>query len=355
MRHLYIHIPFCLKRCGYCDFFSVTDRSMVDKYIAALGDEIAGHEEVYGGSTIDTIFFGGGTPSLLEPTQVETILSKVQKIFSVSDNPEITMEANPETVDRDKLASFWAAGINRLSVGVQSFNDNDLHYLGRIHDAKQAISVLNSARDIFNNLSLDLIYGIPGQALVENRYNLEKALTFSPDHLSCYELTYEEGTLLFDDKDIRPDDDGESFLLIQNFLKHHGYNHYEISNYSRPGFECRHNLAYWSDRSYLGLGASAHSYDSEREERWSNTLNLNNYLSREWGRNIEPSQDIDRLFTGLRKMNGLPTVEIPGDYKGAIDQLIDEGFLVQDQETLRLSEKGILFSNHVVREIMIRS
>ena len=355
MRHIYIHIPFCLKRCGYCDFFAVTDRSMVEKYVAALSDEIALQGERYSKDTIDTIFFGGGTPSLLEPIQLETILSKVQKSFTLSKNPEITMEANPETVDRSKLATFWSAGINRLSVGVQSFNDNDLQYLGRVHDSKQAVSVLGWARDIFNNLSLDLIYGIPGQALIENRYNLEKALTFNPDHISCYELTYEEETLLFDDKDIRPDDDGEAFLLIQNFLKHHGYNHYEISNYSHSGFECRHNLAYWSDRSYLGFGASAHSYDAEQGERWSNTLNLNNYLNREWGRTIEPSQDIDRLFTGLRKMSGLSTADIPEDYKEAIAQLIEEGFLAQDQESLRLSEKGILFSNHVVREIMIRS
>lgn len=267
---LYIHIPFCIKRCSYCDFFSELYRpEFAEQFTRALIAEMALYEKhsVFAESEIGTIYFGGGTPSVLPFQSIDTILQQIRDLFCVKNDCEITVEINPETVDQGYLQSLRAIGVNRLSIGTQSFSDAELKILGRIHDAEQAKKSIGWARGAgFDNLSLDLIFAIPGQHLHHWEQNLEQAIAFSPEHLSLYCLTVEKGTLLHKQVSSgqlrKADDETERAMYLKSveMLKSSGYRHYEISNFAKPGLECRHNSKYWDGSPYLGLGPSAHSY-----------------------------------------------------------------------------------------------
>ncbi|MFN3134054.1 MAG: radical SAM family heme chaperone HemW [Candidatus Kryptonium sp.] len=286
MSGVYIHIPFCERKCIYCDFYSVEKLSWIDSFVDSILREIEifkRESDFIGTTCFDTIYFGGGTPSLLEVSQIEKILNLLYKNFRISQDAEVTIEANPGTVDKEKLFSFKKVGINRLSFGVQSFSDEDLKFLGRIHTSKDAIECVKLAFEVgFKNISIDLIFGLPGQSLENWVENLHKAIELNVPHISAYNLIVENGTPLYElvrnGKVKLPDEDEQAKLyeVTMETLEGAGYIHYEVSNYAYEGFECRHNLKYWEYENYIGFGPSAHSFWVNK--RWWNVANLYKYL-----------------------------------------------------------------------------
>lgn len=324
----------------------------MDAYISALCVEIDERGRQYSDSEIETLFIGGGTPTLLTPAQLEKIIIALSKRFKLSKNMEFSIEANPETVDDARLAGYRSIGVNRISIGVQSFNDAELAYLGRIHSADKARLAIKTAQKYFDNISLDLISTLPGQSLTMMQKNLEEAVSFEPKHLSCYELTFEKGTKLDADKDKASENDVEIFQMTREFLVSHGYMHYEISNYALPDFECRHNLAYWSDESYLGLGVAAHSYDREQNMRRGNTENILDYRAGRYLAFEEPAKDIDKILMGLRKTEGMPISQFPAQFLNKVTELIADGKLIKKDSHISFTDKGLLIANRVLLELI---
>ncbi len=285
MSGIYLHIPFCERKCIYCDFYSVENLNLLSDFAELLIKEIEifkSESEFVADTIFDTIYFGGGTPSLLEISQFEKILNSLFKNFKISTNAEITVETNPGTVDKLKLTKFRKIGINRLSFGVQSFFDDDLTFLGRIHTSETAINCVKFAFESgFENVSVDLIFGLPGQDEGRLLVNLEKIIELNIPHVSAYNLIVERGTPLYElvkfGKVKLPDDDeqAELYELTIEFFEGAGYKHYEVSNFAKDGFECRHNLKYWQYENYIGFGPSAHSFWVNK--RWWNVANLEKY------------------------------------------------------------------------------
>ena len=281
---LYLHIPYCQAKCPYCDFNSHAVASWPeDDYIRALIAEIErrAREAPWAGRRLKTIFFGGGTPSLFRPESIGAVLASAERNFGIESGAEITLEANPGTVDAAKLAGMRAAGVNRISFGAQSFNDARLKFLGRIHSAEETREAARLAhRAGFERLNLDLIFAVPGQSVDEALDDIAEAAALGPDHISAYNLTFEEGTAFFTEMRrgrIRPidtDQQAEIYAAVREELPRRGYAMYEISNYAPPGHEARHNLTYWRMESYLGLGAGAHSFARDASggggRRWWN-------------------------------------------------------------------------------------
>ncbi|MGO9481172.1 MAG: radical SAM family heme chaperone HemW [Candidatus Kryptoniota bacterium] len=301
---IYIHIPFCEKKCFYCDFYSISrtgnggmaivggggdgsaeNRSRQDEFVRSLVKEIELFSKTYPDKLFaDTIFFGGGTPSLLSPRELEFILNALHKCFNILTGAEFSVECNPGTVNRHSLSDYRQLGANRLSFGVQSFFNDELTFLSRIHNSQQAIVAFESARSAgYDNVNIDLMYGLPEQTDRRLLSNLEHAVALKPEHISAYNLIVERGTPLFTavaSGEIKPlDNSAEAgmYELAMSFLKENGYEHYEISNYTRDGFECKHNLKYWNGEEYIGFGPSAHSYLGN--SRWWNISNLSGYIS----------------------------------------------------------------------------
>ncbi|MDD4977220.1 MAG: radical SAM family heme chaperone HemW [Gallionella sp.] len=268
---LYIHIPWCVRKCPYCDFNShevksasgmAAGRSLPEQeYVAALVRDLELALPQIWGRKVYTVFFGGGTPSLLSGEAIAEILRNVRMLLPLDLNAEITLEANPGTVEAGKFAAFREAGVNRLSMGIQSFNDTHLQALGRIHSADEARRAIEIARQHFNNFNLDLMYALPGQTLEQALQDVQNALSYEPDHLSCYHLTLEPNTLFYRNPPALPDDDASSEMQvrIEALLAEQGYEHYETSAFARPGRQAKHNLNYWKFGDYLGIGAGAHS------------------------------------------------------------------------------------------------
>lgn len=280
---LYIHIPYCEHKCIYCDFYSETDFSSSENFIKNLKTEIETYAENYStDNSVKTIFFGGGTPSVLDPQIINDILLDIRQYYAVDENAEITMESNPGTLSEEKLNGYLDAGVNRLSVGVQSFFDDELKTLSRIHDSKTAIDTIERARKIgFKNINLDMIFGLPQQSFERWVKNLEIAVSLPIDHISSYSLIVEENTPLFkmvergQVKILNDEMDSEFYLKTVEFYKNNGFEQYEVSNFAKEGFECKHNLAYWEYKNYLGFGPSAHSFYEGK--RWYNVSNLKDY------------------------------------------------------------------------------
>lgn len=335
---LYIHVPFCLKKCPYCDFYSVPAASAdLDSYADFLIRHLHIISERSEPKKLESIFFGGGTPSLLSPKKVGRILETAEKWFGMTGDVEISLEANPGTVDRDKLADLCSAGVNRLSIGVQSLCDSKLHALGRIHRANEAEEAIRMARTAgFENLSCDLMFALPGQTVDELRADLAKILDHRPEHLSIYGLTVEEGTpfaqLEQQGELLLPDEDAyvEQYHLLREVLETVGYSHYEISNFAWPGYECRHNLRYWQRRENLAVGAGAHSFSSDGwGERRAVPANLERFAAAaEAGQ--DPAEVIERfdrqaamaetLYLGLRTATGVDTVTFKSRFGVAVDR-----------------------------------
>jgi oxygen-independent coproporphyrinogen III oxidase len=315
---LYIHIPFCLSKCAYCDFFSVTELEKIPSFIGSIMREMELYRGVFG--RFDTVYLGGGTPSLLGAGQTGEILDALYRTFVFADDTEVTIEANPGDLSLDAASSLYAMRINRINIGVQSFDDTTLAFLGRRHGAAEAISALENARAAgFENVGIDLIYGAPGQDLGSWLDTLHRALDFTPEHLSCYQLTLEPWTPLGlrhrKGEIVLPGDDllYEFFMETSRTLEEAGYVHYEVSNFARGDrFMSRHNRKYWDHTPYLGLGPGAHSLSGKR--RWWNHKDLDRYIE-ETGKNVPPvggsetltgeQLRLEALYLGLRTKRGI--------------------------------------------------
>lgn len=363
----YIHVPFCLSKCRYCGFNSepVPAIEQVERYCRALEQEIRISD--FGFRNLKTVYFGGGTPTLLSAGQVENLISALAKRASFEEGAEVTIEANPETVDLEKLRTLGAFGFNRLSLGVQSFDDGALRLLGRAHGVKKALLAFADARRTgFGNIGIDLIYGVPGQDMSQWRKDLTWAIELGPEHVSAYSLTYEPGTEFSAWRDsgrISPTDDdleAEMLLAARDMLGGAGYEHYEVSNYAKPGFRSRHNLNYWRCGDYLGFGAGAHSHLGGR--RWANVEPYAEYSEKivKDGKATAFEETLTReqrlfeaVFLGLRMPEGIEAVEFratwglrPLEYKpGAWDSLAKEGLLLVERGNPRLTDKGMLIAD----------
>lgn len=365
---LYIHVPFCQSRCNYCSFVSFADRgSDISAYVNALEKELAQRAR---GESLSSIFLGGGTPSLLSPDQLSQILTITQKHFNTNKTVEITLEANPGTIDEHFLFAVKQLGINRLSLGVQSMDDETLTLLGRIHTVDQAHRAVQFARNSgFNNLSLDLIYGIPGQALATWQDTLKRAVQLEPQHLSLYPLTLEDDAPLSKSiqrgtiPPIDPDQTAEQYEIAENYLASESYIHYEISNWAKEGFQCRHNMVYWHCMPYLGVGVAAHSYiDGHRQ---ANTHDLDEYMRMfEPGAIYQPESDekitpatqlAEVIIMGLRLNCGIEFtsfsdrfgIDLPSRYGQQINELTQLGLIEADDQNIRLTQRGRLLGNEV--------
>ncbi len=368
---LYIHLPFCVRKCLYCDFCSKGGAAQEEMhaYTDALLAEISYRASEARGYTVDTVFFGGGTPTLLPLSDMRRITEKIHACFSVEGGAEITAEANPATADEEKLRALRALGINRLSIGVQSLDDGELASLGRVHNAQDAIRLFRAARTAgFDNLNIDLMYGIPNQTEQSLQKTLDGVLSLSPEHISAYSLIVEEGTPFYEKRDTLPlpDEDTESRLhdLLSARLRESGYAHYEISNYAKEGYACRHNLHYWRAEPYLGFGAAAYScFDGAR---YGNTGDITAYIKAPTQAVAEkevlkPSdRAYEYIMLAFRLSEGLDLdvykarfgVIVEEKYAHLIERFSRMGLMERRNNRLCLTEKGMRFSNTVLVAFM---
>ena len=373
MSSIYIHIPFCKQACHYCDFHFSTNRSRQEEMVQALLQEIKSRRDEWGETEIGSIYFGGGTPSVLAASEIESLIKAVLTTYSVIDKPEITLEANPDDLEIERLNDFKMAGVNRLSIGVQSFRDADLIWMNRSHSALQAERVLEDARTLFKNISIDLIYGIPDMTLEAWDENLRRALRYDLPHISSYALTVEPGTALHHfvkEGSAQPMDDlraEEDFFHLVTLLTVEGYDHYEISNFGKPGFYSRNNSSYWQGKPYLGIGPSAHSYDGNRR-RW-NVRNNRKYLQLiEKGEPYYEMEELSRVdkynecvMTGLRTQWGVSLDKLASEFgEGQRDyllrqasQYLKEGYLIEKDGTLVVAHKGKFLVDGIASDLFM--
>lgn len=362
---LYIHIPFCKAKCAYCDFYSLAhSEEQMDAYCTALERDLIRWADAGFAYNVDTVYFGGGTPSYLGDQRLASLLETVLSHYHVTPDAEITFEANPDSArEIDALRTLRAAGFNRISLGAQSFDDGELREIGRIHTASEIARAVGAARAAgFDNLSLDLIYGLPRQTKARWRENLSAALALAPEHLSCYGLKVEEGTPLYQRRESAqlPDDDAQAdfYLETVQLLAQHGYAQYEISNFARPGFASRHNLKYWTLGEYLGFGPGAHSDFGGR--RFATARDLSAYLA---GRTVlsedaamsHRERQREYFLLRLRTVRGICASETDADFAAA-DAVLREcaahGLAEKDGERWRLTPQGFLVSNAVISRVL---
>lgn len=367
---LYIHIPFCISKCYYCDFSSFSNMNhRVDDYINSLINELSLYKERLKEYSIKTIFIGGGTPSSIAPKHIYNILQFIHKNFSTDKLIEVTIEANPGTLDKEKVKLYKEAGINRVSMGVQTLDNDLLKSIGRIHDVQDFYRSYETLREgDIKNINVDLMFGLPNQSMDNVISSLEKVIGLGVEHISYYGLILEEGTKLHklyeEGKVFLPDEDTERLMYHKatEYLISHGYNHYEISNYALPNFECKHNLVYWDVEPYLGVGLSSHSNIDGK--RFWNTSNINIYIENLNKKTmaIEGEEIIDReteieefCILGLRKISGIDKtqfknrfgIEIEKVYKDIINKHINNGLILNDGNYIRLTKLGLDLSNLV--------
>ena len=369
---LYIHVPFCKQRCHFCAFYLTIHReSLVDDFLDALEKEIELYGKPLGSVPVSTIYFGGGTPTALAPRQLVKVLECVAKVFPLQSQVEITLEASPDSISKQSLEFLRRAGVSRLSLGAQSFENAEWEPLGRSGDILDTQSAVQWASEAgFQNISLDLIYGLPMQTLESWQRSLRQTVALNPTHVSCYALTIEEGTKFYRDHLRDELFEGSADLqqamqaLAVSYLSDWGYQRYEISNFCRPGYGCRHNLKYWSGQSYLGLGPSAQSYVGG--VRFGNIENLHEYC-RQLGENELPLSRIEslsknqtyreRVIFGLRLVEGLDLRVIQDlaqdvTWRSRVNELINNGLLSEEGSVLRLTEVGRCFADSVAVELM---
>ncbi|MFW6271223.1 MAG: radical SAM family heme chaperone HemW, partial [Bacillota bacterium] len=391
---IYLHVPFCEGKCRYCSFYSEnSSNKMTKKYIEALEKEIIRYGRLIKTNSnlknnekipLSTIYIGGGTPSILKPAQINKIIILLKKYFSEPFYTEITIEANPHSLNRGKLESYREMGINRLSLGVQSFNEQELIFLGRKHNAREALEKIKLAREYFTNLNIDLIFAIPGQTITSWRENLYKAISIEPEHISLYNLQIEEGTALAKElkngKIEKVDDslDAQMYLAAKKLLSEKKYNHYEISNFARPSYQSRHNKIYWKLEPYLGLGPAAHSFTGKiRYQNYANIEKYCEYLLNEKSKKIENAyvnnlaitelqllnkKDLmaEKIFMGMRLLEGVSindfniefNTNLMSVYQKEIEKLTKLTLIEIDNGHLKLSEQGLLHGNRVFMEFL---
>ena len=377
---VYVHIPYCIKKCPYCDFnsYGVGKRIPEREYTDSLLRELDFYGESIEKFPLNSIFFGGGTPSLFSPESIGKIISRILEAASPSDRLEVSLEVNPKTADLEKLSGFRDVGVNRVSVGVQSFSERKLKLLGRINSPDDSRRVLEDIiKAGFDNFNLDLMFGVSFETLEEWKADLERALEFGPTHISAYCLTIEDdtdfGALYSQGKLPLPDEDilTEMLTLTGDFLEEAGYKQYEISNFAKPANECRHNLLYWRGEDYLGLGAGAHSHFDKVEKfhwgvRWANLKNPDHYMKTVLGGKkplaftefLSRDEAIeDKVLMGLRLVDGMNLNSFGerfggGLYSERMSTLLKEGFLDLSDDSLHLTKKGIPVSNDVILRVL---
>ena len=378
MQGLYIHIPFCKKKCRYCDFVSFPALEREDLYFVALVAEMRKYAPLMKDRAFDTVFIGGGTPTVLKPGRTAALLNEARKCFSINPEAEITSEANPESASEEKLNELYEAGVNRLSLGLQSANDLELHAIGRIHSRQDFINAVSAARKVgFTNINADVMHGLPGQTEESCIDTLRLVTELEIPHISSYSLILEEGTPLYDD--VRngrvmlpdPDDTADMEDAGFEFLAQRGYARYEISNFAKPGFECRHNLNYWDNGEYLGIGLNSHSALRLKGDwtRFNNTDDLNEYIN-ELGegklpvrntRKIERDEEMfETIMLGLRKIKGVSRREFEErfgcdpveKYAPAVSELEMDGWLEATEDSMYLTKRGLDFQNEALIKFM---
>jgi oxygen-independent coproporphyrinogen III oxidase len=380
---LYIHIPYCQSKCPYCDFNSYAATAWPEAdYVYALVSEMTGRATAppWAGQHIKTIFFGGGTPSLFAPDSIGSLIEVADQLFGIDRSAEITLEANPGTVDASKLRDFRTAGVNRVSLGAQSFDPKILSLLGRIHNAEETRTAARLAhRAGFERLNLDLIFGVPGQQLEHVRKDITEAAALGPDHISAYNLTFEEGTAFFVEMKrgrIRPlpnDEQAAMYELVRSELPRRGYPMYEISNYAPPGHEARHNLSYWRAESYLGVGAGAHSCAVDQAScnarRWWNQRLPARYMSgvntvetAEAGSELvqKTTREAEFVFLNLRLHDGFQLTEFERRFGESFDArfgsiaspLLGGGVLAREEGRIFLTDRGLEIADSVFAEFL---
>ena len=374
---IYIHIPFCIQKCYYCDFVSYPDKYKIqEEYVKKVIEEIEDNREVLEKNTITTIYIGGGTPSSIKPELVKDILNKIYEVTNIKNkkNIEITIEVNPGTCNKNNLQMYKDCGINRLSIGLQSTNDKILKTIGRIHNYAQFFNTYSWAIEAgFDNINVDLMLGLPTQTLSDLKQSLEKILNLKPvpNHISVYSLIVEEGTPI--DKKISngelklPEEEIErnEYKYTKNFLELNGYKHYEISNFAKQGFESKHNMNCWEQKEYVGIGIGAHSYVNGC--RYSNICDLETYLKSKSKdikivhekQNIEDMKK-EYMLLGLRKLDGVSISRFKEKFgenpiyifRKQLQKLVDEELLLVDLDNIKLTNKGLDFANLVWEEFV---
>lgn len=371
---LYIHIPFCLRKCNYCDFNSYsTMNHLKEQYVKALIKELEIYKE-FVDAVIDTIFIGGGTPTCLPPEYISKIMAACCKWYNIAPNCEITIEANPGTLSLPMLKAIKESGINRLSIGLQSWHNDELVRLGRIHTREQFVENYNTARNLgFENINVDLMFSLPDQDIEKWKNTLCEVVKMSPEHISAYSLIIEENTPLYDDYDagrlILPDEISDRLMyhMAVEMLAQYGYHNYEISNFSKAGFECRHNLRYWKCEEYIGIGAGAHSY--LKDKRFSNIALPQDYIKMihsgvrpiaECMELTEKEKISEYMILGLRLIKGISREDffkcfkkdLLSVYGKEIDKFMKLGLMEIDSGRYKLTRKGIDVSNQIFVEFI---
>ena len=371
MAGIYLHIPFCKQACTYCNFHFTTSLRYKKELVDAILKEIDLQKDFLQGESITTIYFGGGTPSLLSIDEGAALLDKIRQVFVVEQRAEITLEANPDDLTIKKLVAWKSMGINRLSIGIQSFFDEDLAWMNRAHTAKEAIDNLHLAKNEFDNISIDLIYGSPLLTDEQWEKNVATALSYQVQHLSCYALTVEEKTPLHKQilsqkkQDIDADKQARQFLLLMKWLRQAGYEHYEVSNFAKPGFRSRHNSSYWQGKKYLGLGPSAHSYDGI-VRKW-NVANNTKYINAIEKGIVESETEVltetqklnEYIMISLRTMEGMDLEKIRtiwGEDKiRAMEKKLSisktSNLLHQKDSIIQLTDEGMLMADGIASDL----
>ncbi len=360
---VYLHIPFCRQACHYCNFHFTTSLHYKNELVRALLDEIALQQDYLAGETVNTVYFGGGTPSLLNIEDCMLIIGRIKKTFRVRQDAEITLEANPDDISQEKLEGWKQTGINRLSIGIQSFFDEDLAWMNRAHTARQAIDNLQLAKDHFENITIDLIYGLPGLTNAKWKRNVERGVSLQIPHLSCYALTVEPKTPLekmirqHQKENIDPGKQSDQFLLLMQWLETAGYEQYELSNFAKPGMRSRHNAAYWTGKKYVGIGPSAHSYNGTSRQ-WNVASNPkyiesvgNGIIPFEKEELTEVQQQNEYIMTSLRTMEGLDLQKLEEaasqTLQAASKKYIDTGKMYLQDQHLVLTKEGKLLADGI--------
>ncbi len=374
MAGIYIHIPFCRKKCFYCDFYKSTDLRLKLRLLAGLQKEIANRKDELQSDLVTTIYLGGGTPSVLVIDELRALLAVIFDNYSVSKQAEITLEANPDDLSQAYLSALRETGFNRLSMGVQSFTESDLKLMNRRHGVLSAIQSVKWAKSAgFSNISIDLIYGLPNQSLADWEHNIQVALELGVQHISAYHLTYHEGTVFYDRlkkgtlKEAPDELSLQQFQLLIDKLTEAGFEQYEISNFARPGYYSGHNSSYWKNKKYLGFGPSAHSYDL-KTRRW-NVVSIGNYLDQiesgqvYWENEILSEQDHynDYIITSLRTIWGISENTVKDEFSAEYlrhfqevkAKLLPTGWLVVKNDQVTLSREGLFVSDQIMADFML--
>lgn len=376
MAGIYLHIPFCRKRCHYCDFFKTTDLSQKARLLAGLKKELESRASELDSEIISTIYLGGGTPSVLLIDEQRDLLNTIHQNYTVSEDAEITMEANPDDLSQAILSALREIGYNRLSMGVQSFAEADLKLMNRRHGVLQAVQSVKWARNAgFKNISIDLIYGLPNQTMEEWERNVRIAVELDVQHISAYNLTYHEGTVFYDQlkkgilKELPDELSLQQFELLIRILKEAGFEHYEISNFCKPGLYSQHNSSYWKNKKYLGIGPSAHSFDLN-SRRW-NVSSIEKYLEGIENNQAYSETEIlteqdrynDYIITGLRTIWGISEAKVKTEFSSPYfvhfqkikDKNLNSGHISFLSGTVSLSPDGLFISDRIIEDFMVIS